>query len=155
MNTQTALSLSPAYGTWKVTTEGDCEGRSTRDLGTHTGYLDEIAFALAKDVYYSLRFVAVNPLALAKANPTGTKVQVSLDIATGTWDLDQKERIQYFEKMLAGWDTVVRAGTYHACVELVSGLSPEAQAEAARRLLVQSALSKLTPDEIEALKAAK
>ena len=35
------------YGTFKVTTEGDCEGKSTRDLGVHTGYIDEIAFALA------------------------------------------------------------------------------------------------------------
>ena len=31
------------YGTFKVTTEG----RSIKDLGVHTGYIDEIAFALA------------------------------------------------------------------------------------------------------------
>lgn len=35
------------YGTFKVTTEGDCEGKSVRHLGTFTGYIDEIAFALA------------------------------------------------------------------------------------------------------------
>lgn len=44
------------YGTFEVTTEGDCEGRSVRHLGTFTGYIDEIAFALADKCYYSLRF---------------------------------------------------------------------------------------------------
>ena len=29
------------FGIWHVTTEGDCEGRSTRDLGIHEGYIDE------------------------------------------------------------------------------------------------------------------
>jgi len=155
MKTQTINGAGPAYGTWHVTTEGDCEGRSVRDLGTHTGYFDEIAFALAKDAYYALRFSKVDPLALAAAPPTATKVQVSLDAASGTWDQDQSQRVKYFKTMLAGRDTIVRDGTYHACVELVSGLNAEAQADAARRLLVQSALSKLTPDEIAALQAAR
>ena len=44
------------YGTWKVTTEGDVEGRSVRQLGTHTGYIDEIAFGLANSCFYSLDF---------------------------------------------------------------------------------------------------
>ena len=36
-----------AFGWWHVTTEGDDEGRTTRDLGYHYGYLDEIALRLA------------------------------------------------------------------------------------------------------------
>lgn len=41
-------------GWWKVTTEGDCEGRTTEQLGTHYGHVAEIAFSLG--CAYSLRF---------------------------------------------------------------------------------------------------
>lgn len=60
-----------AYGTWKVTTEGDCEGRSIRDLGTYTGYLDEMAFALADKCCYSLQFdtpISDIPIPIKKHN---------------------------------------------------------------------------------------
>lgn len=50
------LNKHNPYGTWKVTTEGDCEGRSIKKLGTHTGYIDEIAFGLANKCAYSLDF---------------------------------------------------------------------------------------------------
>ena len=40
------------YGLWNVTTEGDCEGRSVRNLGTYEGNIDEIAFALADKCFY-------------------------------------------------------------------------------------------------------
>jgi hypothetical protein len=42
-------------GWWDVTTEGDCEGRSTKQLGTHYGHVAEIAFSL-KDCGYSFHF---------------------------------------------------------------------------------------------------
>lgn len=45
-------------GWWKVTTEGDCEGRTTTDLGTHYGHVCEIALSL-KGCGYSLRFEPV------------------------------------------------------------------------------------------------
>lgn len=44
------------FGIWHVTTEGDCEGRSTRDLGIHEGYIDEIALALADKCCSIMRF---------------------------------------------------------------------------------------------------
>jgi hypothetical protein len=39
---------------WSVTTEGDVEGKSTTNLGTFEGRLDEIAFALADKEYYQI-----------------------------------------------------------------------------------------------------
>lgn len=42
------------FGIWHVTTEGDCEGRSPRDLGFHEGYIDEIALALADKCFYEI-----------------------------------------------------------------------------------------------------
>lgn len=44
------------YGTWEVFTEGDCEGKSTRFLGTFTGHVDEIALHLACKCEYTLNF---------------------------------------------------------------------------------------------------
>ena len=41
----TAEDYKNPYGIWIVTTEGDCEGRSTRHLGVFQGYIDDIAFA--------------------------------------------------------------------------------------------------------------
>lgn len=42
-------------GWWEVTTEGDCEGRTTSHLGTYYGHVAEIAFSL-KCGGYSLQF---------------------------------------------------------------------------------------------------
>jgi hypothetical protein len=43
-------------GIWVVTTEGDCEGRSTRNLGIYNGVVEEIALHLADKVEYQLNF---------------------------------------------------------------------------------------------------
>jgi hypothetical protein len=141
-----------AHGTWIVTTEGDEEGRSTRQLGTHTGYLDEIAFKLASQAYYGLQFNPVDPQKIEKIGKSGTKVQVSLGIESGTWDMDAHARVGYFKQMLAGRDVLVEPGQYYACVLLVDGKSPEAQAKAREALLVEQAKSKLEPAELDALR---
>lgn len=140
-----------AYGTWTVTTEGDCEGRSTRDLGTHTGYLDDIAFALADKAYYGLQFKLVDLNQMKTKPKTGTKVQVSFDASTLSGALPNGERVQFFERILKGRSVRVSPGTYFGCVELVDGNSPEAQAAARKQVLKNAALAKLSADEREAL----
>jgi hypothetical protein len=141
-----------AYGTWNVTTEGDVEGRTTRQLGTHTGFIDDIAFKLADQAYYGLRFDPVDPTKIEKTPRTRTRVQVSLDIGSGTWDMDGPARVAYFKKMLAGRDTLVGLGQYYACVELIDGKTPEAQERARRAAVAAGALAKLSKDEIDALR---
>ena len=80
--------LSP-YGTWEVSTEGDCEGRSTKRLGTHQGYVDEIASSLAGQECYSLNFRRVYPKSLSKtAAMQRESVSVQFDIDSGNWDLN-------------------------------------------------------------------
>src|SRR5271155_5056847 len=80
-----------SYGTWHVTTEGDCEGKSVKDLGVHTGFIDEIAFALGSQAYYSLTFELAKELPdPVKVKPVGT-VNVVLNIDSGTWDMSPKE----------------------------------------------------------------
>jgi hypothetical protein len=147
----TRIPMPNAHGFWKVTTEGDCEGRTTTNLGTYEGYLDDIAFALANKAMYGLRFTYVNPAELKGQHAKATKIQVSLDIETGTWDMKGKERVEYFRKMLMGRDVYIKEGQYYACVELVKGIDPEAQEAARQELLRQSARSKLSAEELKAL----
>lgn len=109
-----------AYGTWCVTTEGDCEGRSTVQLGTYTGYIDELALALADKAYYELHFQMVNPEAL-DMTPKKTKVMVQLGIDSGTWDLKGEDRAKYVRKMLKDRNLVkVVASPSYAGFELVA-----------------------------------
>ena len=104
------------YGTFKVTTEGDCEGKSIRHLGTFTGYIDEIAFALADKCYYSLNFSLVPPEEL-DMTPRRDTVNVTLNIDSGTWNMKPEERVRYFKELLKGRDVEVLPGTsYASCV---------------------------------------
>jgi hypothetical protein len=43
-------------GWWRVKTDGDCEGRTRKDLGLHYGYLDEIADNLSGECEGCLYF---------------------------------------------------------------------------------------------------
>ena len=140
----------PSYGLWHVTTEGDCEGRTTKDLGVHQGNFDDIAFALAGQACYGLKFERVNPSEYTK-HPPKTEVNVSLDIETGTWNMDAGQRCAYFRDLLKGRGVTVKESDYYACVTLVNGLTPADQKTARVAALVASARCKLSPDEAEAL----
>lgn len=109
-----------AYGTWEVTTEGDVEGRSVRSLGVHEGYLDEIALNLAVQAYYGLRFIVVKDPKQNNRSITKNEVEVSLDISSGTWDLNKTNRVQYFKDLLRGRPIFVEEGTYYASVKLTT-----------------------------------
>lgn len=74
------------FGIWHVTTEGDCEGRSPRDLGFNEGYIDEIALALADKCFYSLYFVAINIHSL-DMTPTRKTVITRISAAAFTFPL--------------------------------------------------------------------
>lgn len=102
------------YGTFEVITEGDCEGKSIKHLGTYTGYIDEIAFALADKCYYSLCFTLAKELDMTPKRDT---VNVTLDIDSGTWDMKPEARVEYFKDLLKDRDVEVLPGTsYASCV---------------------------------------
>ena len=103
------------YGTYKVTTEGDCEGKTVRDLGIYTGYIDEIAFALADKCYYNLCFHKTEPEVL-DMTPKKDTIEISLDIDSGTWDLKNEEALKYFKDFFADRDVqVVSTHGYGSC----------------------------------------
>ena len=129
------------YGLWEVTTEGDCEGKSTRKLGVYEGFIDDIAFALVGSCCYSLRFkpFSFNDLPIPQ-NPK-QKVSVMLDIDSGTWNMDNSERKQFFAELLKGRKVSVSDGQYYASVTLSRN---DEYIQNAKR---QAALSKLTVEE--------
>jgi hypothetical protein len=138
------VNLSP-HGVWHVTTEGDCEGRSTKDLEVHEGYIDDIAFALAGAAYYKLKFKPVDVKALSRKPCLGTEVHVSLSIESKTWGTKD------FERLLSGRGVAVEHSDYYDSVKLIRGADPMRQEQARRDALRNAALSKLSADEAEAL----
>jgi hypothetical protein len=90
----TLAKLDP-IGWWKVTTEGDCEGRSTDTLGTFYGHVAEIAFANRKKSSYSLRFEPV----LNKGVPDEVQTRV---VVAGPKEKEIKVHISFAYKMLDG-----------------------------------------------------
>lgn len=126
------------YGTWHVTTEGDIEGKSIRDLGTFTGYVDEIALHLADKCLYSLTFEKVQPI--SEYIPKKREVNVQFDIESGTWEnLDINEIKDAFSDR----PVEITNSNYFASFKIISHRMPEN--------VKQNALDKLTEEEKEAL----
>lgn len=147
-------NIWPASALWHVTTEGDCEGRTTKDLGVHHGYLDDVAFALAGNACYKLEFKLIDPLDWGRCVGR-TDVHVSLGIESKTWDMRGLALEDYFRQMLSGRDVAVKASNYHASVQLVRGVDSERQEAARREMLRASARAKLSTEELEALTGRK
>lgn len=136
MNSRKAYSV---LGTWLVTTEGDCEGKSTKSLGVHYGYLDEIAFALADKCFYDLHFQSVDPLELNRI-PKKSEVSISLPIDSGTWDLKGSARVKYFVNFFSDRPNVeVKQSNSYAGITI--------KIKDDRDIKKQRALSKLTEED--------
>lgn len=115
---------------WRVTTEGDEEGRSSRDLGIHYGHLAEIAMYLARSAFYGLKFEPVSlneakksiaipgerPVYTASAN--SVNVSLSLRGPTFTSDISPEARASWFRDFLDTEDIKVSESNYFNCVEL-------------------------------------
>lgn len=103
------------YGTWRVTTEGDVEGRSTRQLGTYEGHIDEVARALSDKAYYSLNFKKVDPvIELPVPKRKLEKVSVQLDIDSKTWNMCVDKRAEVMATILKDRPVTVKKGQYYA-----------------------------------------
>lgn len=135
------------FGNWEVTTEGDEEGRSLRHLGTHEGYIDEIALALADKVFYSLTFRAVKKI--KHHQPVRKSVSVVLDIDSDTWNMSPEDRAKEVGKIFAANNRTgitISSSNYYASFTIT--LKDKTQLEKYER---EQALSKLTDREKEVL----
>lgn len=86
-------------GLWCVTTQGDEEGRTTRQLGTHEGHIVDIAYKLSGEVNYDLNFRPVKTLLEAKLSKPRETVHVTLDEA-GTSSMESEARQAWFRAMI-------------------------------------------------------
>lgn len=130
-----------SFGTWEVTTEGDVEGRTTTNLGTFTGHIDDIALHLADKCYYCLKFTPVTPV--KEFTPKKGYVDIQLGYDSGTWSIPINERVAAFYELLIQRPVHVAPSNIYGCVRIVS-LEPVDTKKA-------KALAKLTEEEKEIL----
>ena len=124
-NSEHISNLSPV-GIWSVTTEGDCEGKSIRQLGTFKGHVVDIAKRLATEAVYGLRFVRRDEdnFEISGTENRVKEVHISLGINSGTWprDMNNEEAIYAFsnflDKSVTFNDYCVDESEYYACVKL-------------------------------------
>lgn len=142
-----------AYGLWKVTTEGDEEGRTTKDLGIYEGYLEDIAFKLSDSVYYTLRFMRIDLCNVPGSDVAPRdEVHVNLPIVSDTWNMKSSDRVSFFTGLLKPDSRVsVVQSKYHASVKLVRGRNPAEREQMRKESVISSALAKLSPEEKTAL----
>ncbi|QFP93275.1 UNVERIFIED_ORG: hypothetical protein Xoosp15_10 [Xanthomonas phage Xoo-sp15] len=76
-------------GVWRVTTEGDCEGRSVRQLGTYEGHILDVVRQLAGQAYYQLTFERVKP-EIAVRRYKGSRRSVQFHV---TGDRETREKL--------------------------------------------------------------
>ena len=140
-------------GLWTVTTEGDCEGRTVKQLGTFIGHFDDVALHLADQAYYGLRmkYTTQKEQTLRK---TGSEVEVSFDIETGTWDIGTYPRAEIVRIWLKNNDrteVAVKEGKYYACVKLLGARTSAERKKLADAIDREKLLNKLTDREKELL----
>ncbi len=136
--TKRAGGYKSPYGLWEVTTEEDVEGRKYKNLGTHEGYVDEIALALAdRRGSWSLHFRLVEPVP-RPYEPKRSEIVISLDPESGVKTYEQ------YQEFFKGRNVkLVRSTLYQSVVLQTS--------EVVKADLVKQAKAKLTQAELEAL----
>ena len=104
---------------WLVTTEADCEGRNTRNLGVYVGHIGDIALSLANHCYYSLKFHPQTHISKKdKSSKLEAKsVNISLDISSNTWKMNKDEIVAAIQKWI-GNKFVVTPCNYYASVTI-------------------------------------
>lgn len=105
-----------AFGTWEVTTEADCEGRTTKNLGIFTGYVDDIAKTLGGKGGYTLQF---KHLAIPEVRTSPRRVNISFDIDSGTWSMAPTARAEWARKLFKDRPVKVEECNYYAGITLV------------------------------------
>jgi hypothetical protein len=144
------------YGLWRVTTEGDVEGRSTNTLGEFKGNFDEIAFYLADRCYYTLDFKLIDDSPRADLKPSGVAVNVRVDDGTSSpYRETSEEQAQRLRAVLQDTEVAVKSGTaYHGVQLQISRDDAKMtilRAGIDRENAMKSIKSKLTKDELRIL----
>lgn len=128
------------YGLWQVSTEGDCEGRSSRNLGVWEGFIDDIALHLADRVMYNLWITPVD-INKVTEKPMARRVDVYINSIA---HIDAKERLDIATRAFAHRNVRISESNYYGAFVINNNTSEE-------EILRASALSKLTAAERKVL----
>jgi len=116
-------SFSDASGIWKpeamwrVTTQGDEEGRTTKQLGVHEGHIVDIAHKLSAESFYDLCFEPVLAVKKAEIREPRSSVHVTLGYDSGTTTMESSARQAYFRAMIKDRDDVkITESNYYGAV---------------------------------------
>lgn len=144
----TEYNIPSRYGYWQVSTEGDEEGKSIRNLGVFHGNIDEIAFALVDKAYYSLNFRLIDPENIPVPKEYKTKIDIYLDLKDVPYG-DSNARVSIMREMLAGTNiSVKKSNNTYGGVTLYRPEDPDRIKEAK----ITTVLNKLTDEEKELLR---
>lgn len=109
-------------GWWKVETEGDCEGRSIKQLGVYYGHVAEIAFSIQEIACYEYTFMPAGDLPEPKERPKYLPVRssatVGLNINSNTWNLQGQARVNWWKNWLNSEDVIVKSSNYYKAVHI-------------------------------------
>jgi len=113
-----------SYGIWSVSTEGDCEGISTIQLGVFQGHVDDIACYLASKAYYCLSFTRILVKEIGAQDKSAIDVHVQFDIKSDTWNMDPKIRASALnETIFCDRPVLAIAAQQFGCVKLIPSVS--------------------------------
>lgn len=146
-NCNAKYNIPSRYGYWQVSTEGDEEGKSIRNLGVFHGNIDEIAFALADRVMWSLSFKPIDPDNIPISKEYKTKIDIYLDLQGVSYS-DSKTREHIIRAMLAETNIEVKNSGSYGKVLLIRPEDPDRIKEAK----IKTVLNKLTNEEKELLR---
>lgn len=140
-------NIPSRYGYWQVSTEGDEEGKSIRNLGVFLGNIDEIAFALADKVMYTLNFEAVAPDHIPVPKEHALRINVFLCLENVSYG-DSNTRANIMREMLKDTNISVKNGPGYGNVTLIRPEDPDRIKETK----IKTVLNKLTDEEKELLR---
>lgn len=147
VNHNSEYNIPSRYGYWQVSTEGDEEGKSIRNLGVFHGNIDEIAFALADRVMWSLDFKQINPDDIPAPKNYKTRINICLDLKDVPYS-DYEKRIKIMQQMLSGTNISVEKGNAFGNVAIIRPEDPDRIKEHK----IEKVLNKLTDEEKELLR---
>lgn len=105
------LKVSSPVGTWKITTEGDCEGRTTQQLGTHSGELAEVLLGLGKSALYSLWVHPIEDMPAVPVKAPSANFYYG-DLVNSGFDDRVEKAVQEFQKFF-GPNYIVEPGQWY------------------------------------------
>lgn len=112
-------------GWWRVTTEGDVEGRTIKDLGWHYGHIVEIALCLGPGPCYKYEFsppkdapdgMFGEPKVYPERRQVRRQATILIPSESGTGQLSSGMRVKWFRQWLDAEEVCVTESNHQSAV---------------------------------------